>query len=135
MNMKPIKFSGAIGTMVALTLVLMGCQSSKDNYDNMNNAIIMLKIKAQPNKGAMAISELTDLIEKVKLEPNFVEIILHVDSKDDTNILLYEVWKDENYYNTDHMETDHIIEFMSNSSNFLVGPPEIKFYKINKVFN
>ena len=134
--MKAIKGRELIGIIVAFTLVLTGCQSSDNNTDNdtMQNTIVILKFKTQPDKGAKTISELTGLIEKVKLEPNFVEIKLHVDSKDNTNILLYEEWENENYYKTKHMETDHMQDFMTKSRNFLTGPPEITFWKIEKEF-
>jgi hypothetical protein len=34
------------------------------------HVIVLLKFKAQPNKGAMAVSELMKLLEKVKQEPH-----------------------------------------------------------------
>src|SRR6056297_231542 len=135
-DMKINKVKGYIGVLLAMSLVLIGCQSSGNNSNDKvkQNTIVLLKFKTQPEKSAKTISELTKFIEKVKLEPNFIEIKLHVDSEDSTNILLYEVWSDETYYNTDHMQTDHIQEFMANSINFLAGPPEITFWKIEKEF-
>ncbi len=134
--MKTIKVRAFVWILVASTLALIGCESSGNNTDKntKQNTIVILKLKTQPEKGVKTVSELTNLIEKVKLEPNFIEIKLHVDSKDNTNILLYEEWGDENYYNTDHMETDHMKEFMANSINFLTGPPEITFWKVEKEF-
>ena len=134
--MKTTKIRRFIGVLIAFSLVLIGCQSSVNNSNNNTgqNTIVILKFKTQPDAGSQTVLELTNLIEKVKLEPNFIEIKLHVDPKDNTNILLYEVWGDENYYNTTHMETDHIKEFMANSINFLTGPPEITFWEIEKEF-
>lgn len=134
--MKTITSRAILRMLVASTLVFIGCQSSGDKTDinTGQNTIVVLKFKTQPEKGANTVSELTNLIDKVKLEPNFLEIKLHVDAKDNINILLYEEWEDENYYNTDHMETDHMKEFMANSINFLTGPPEITFWKIKKEF-
>ena len=134
--MKVNKVKASIGVLLALSLVLIGCQSSgkNSNSNKKQHTIVILKFKTQPEKSAKTISELTKLIEKVKLEPNFIEIKLHVDSKDSTNILLYEEWSDEIYYNTNHMQTDHIQEFMAKSINFLAGPPDITFWKIEKEF-
>ena len=134
--MKTTKIRRFIGVLIAFSLVLIGCQSSVNNSNNNTgqNTIVILKFKTQPDAGSQTVLELTNLIEKVKLEPNFIEIKLHVDPKDNTNILLYEEWGDENYYNTTHMETDHIKEFMANSINFLTGPPEITFWEIEKEF-
>ena len=98
------------------------------------NTIVLLKFQAQPDKGEQAISELTDLLQKVKKEPNFVSITVHVDPNDVTNILLYEEWEDASYYNNEHMNTAHLQEFMANSSNFLTGPPEITFWEVKSVF-
>jgi len=81
-----------------------------------------------------AIAELTKLIEKVKKEPHFINIKLHVDPKDRSNILLYEEWDDETYYNTAHMKTAHLQKFITDSRNFLSGPPEISFWKNESEF-
>lgn len=130
--MKTIKCRAVIWILFVSTLALMGCESSENNTTE--NIIVILKFKAQPEKGDITVTELTNLIENVKLEPNFNEIKIHVDPKDNTNIFLYEEWEDENYYNTDHMETDHIKAFMANSTNFLAGPPDITFWKVEKEF-
>ena len=99
-----------------------------------DNAIILLKFKAQPEKSDLAVSELKKLFEHVKNEPNYVSITLHVDPNDPTNILLYEEWEDLAYYNGEHMNTDHLKAFMANSANFLAGPPDISVWKVKGVF-
>ena len=48
-----------------------------------------------------------------------------------SNILLYEEWSDEVYYKGDHMNTTHLQKFIGDSRNFLAGPPEISFWKLN----
>ena len=98
------------------------------------NAIVLIAFKALPNKGAQTVSELTKLLEQVKEEPHFVSIKMHVDPTDDTNILLYEEWDDLSYYQSDHMETDHIKAFQASSTSFLTGPPEISFWHVERVF-
>lgn len=74
----------------------------------MGNIIVIVKYKAQPNKSMEAITGFSTLIEEVEKEDHFVSIRLHVDQKDDSNILLYEVWDDELYYNNQHMKTKHL---------------------------
>ena len=133
--MKTIKSSSAILILAVSTLVLAGWYPSdnKSDIDSEQNVIVLLKFKAQPDKGVHAVSELTNLFEKVKEEPNFISIKLHVDPNDNTNILLYEEWKDQSYYNTEHMNTAHLKAFMENSINFLAGPPEITFWEVRNV--
>ncbi|WP_250434347.1 putative quinol monooxygenase [Hanstruepera flava] len=135
--MEIIKVKRLVVMLLAFTLVLIGCQSSENNRDSSinQNTIVILKFKTQPEKGLKALEEFNSLIEKVRQEPHFVKIKIHVDSKDDTNILLYEEWEDQDYYNTEHMETDYMKAFMANSVNFLAGPPEITFWKLENVFN
>ncbi len=98
------------------------------------NTIVLLKFKAQAGKGKQAVAELTKLIEQVQGEPHFVSIKLHVDPNDNTNILLYEEWEDANYYNGAHMNTPYMKAFQANSVNFLGGPPEITFWKVENTF-
>ena len=96
---------------------LLGCDS---NYKN----------DLEKSKNA-----LTKLIEHVKQEPHFVKIKMHVDPEDSSNILLYEEWEDLTYYRTDHMNTDHLQGFMAASQNFLLGPPDVTFWEVKKVFD
>ena len=118
------------------TFIFIGCNSSGKQSDKIEskNIIVLVKYKTQPDKGSEAIFELTKLIEKVKQEPHFKKITLHVDSKDNSNILLYEEWEDESYYTSEHMNTVHLNEFIANSRNFLAGPPEISLWNVESIF-
>lgn len=122
--------------IVVITFMLFGFNSTSERPDinEAENIIVLVNYKAQPDKGEQAVVELTKLIEKVKEEPHFVKIKLHVDPKNHRNILLYEEWSDESYYNSEHMNTTHLQEFIANSRNFLAGPPEISFWRIEHEF-
>lgn len=120
--------------LLASIFILTGFDAKDKPSENTeaNSIIVLVKYKAQPHKGIEAVTALTKLVEKVKQEPHFVHLKLHVDLKDKTNILLYEEWDDESYYNTEHMSTDHLQKFIASSRNFLTGPPEISFWKIER---
>lgn len=121
-----------------LIILLTSCQNKQQgimNKENSQNLIVLVKYKTLPSKGEEAIAGLTKLLEAVKDEPNFVNITLHKDTKDDSNILLYEEWSDETYYNGDHMKTKHLLSFMEDSRAYLAGPPEISQWKIEKEFS
>jgi quinol monooxygenase YgiN len=94
--------------------------------------IVLLKYKTQPAKESQALIALNELIDQVKKEPNYVKILIHVDPSDRSNVLLYEEWSDEEYYKGDHMQTPHLRKFISDSSGFLAGPPEISFWRIQE---
>lgn len=134
--MKTLRSTAAILILALSASALSGCGPSKDKSDpgSEQNVIVLLRFKAQPDKGVQAVSELTDLIEKVREEPNFISIKLHVDPSDNTNILLYEKWADASYYRNEHMNTVYIKEFMMNSTNFLEGPPDVSFWKVKNKF-
>lgn len=137
-QLKFMKTSSRLPVKLILLLFIgtfLGCNSSnKTDTDTSKNAIVILKFKAQPDKGAKVVSELTKLIEEVKNEPHFVQIKMHVDPEDSTNILLYEEWEDLTYYRTEHMNTDHLQGFMVASQNFLLGPPDVTFWKLKHTF-
>lgn len=121
-----------------LLIALISCQNKQKeimNKEKNQNLIVLVKYKTQPSKGDAAISGLTKLINEVKKEPGFVKITMHIDPKDDSNILLYEEWSDENYYNNDHMKTPHLQSFINDSRTFLAGPPEISQWKIAEEFD
>ena|SRR5690606_19576968 len=114
-----------------LTMIFVACQNKSDNPENL---VVIVKYKAQPNKIIDAVDRIKLLIEDVKKEEHFVEIKLHIDPKDNSNILLYEVWEDESYYKNQHMKTDHLEKFIVDSQAFLMGPPEISFWKNNMTY-
>ena len=94
-----------------------------------------MKYKAQYGKHDEALASLNSLILEVKKEPNFVNIKMFVDPSDQTNILLYEQWADEAYYNGDHMNTPHLQKFMNDALEFLAGPPDISSWKLNRGYS
>jgi quinol monooxygenase YgiN len=121
-----------------LTVILISCQNSQQgtlSVENSQNLIVLVKYKTLPSMSEDAIAGLTKLIEAVKNEPNFVNITLHTDPKNSSNILLYEEWSDKAYYNGDHMNTKHLRSFMEDSRAYLAGPPEISQWKIEKTFS
>ena len=106
--------------------------SSISAYSQTNkDLVVLVKYKTRPGKDSLALVGLKKLVAKVKTEPNYVSIIMHVDPVDNSNILLYEQWSNEDYYKGDHLKTSHLQQFMIDSRSFLSGPPEITFWKIN----
>jgi len=116
--------------LTLLTSAYAQQKSESVNKEN-NNLTVLVKYKSQPEKQAEVLTALNALILEVKKEPHFVNIKMFVDSADKTNILLYEEWSDEVYYKGDHMNTTHLQKFIGDSRNFLAGPPEISFWKLN----
>lgn len=100
------------------------------NAQDEKNLVVLVKYKVQSTKENQAINALIELVEQVKNEPNYVKIKIHVDPVDRTNVLLYEEWSNEKYYKGDHVQTPHLQKFMIDSRDFLAGPPEISFWKV-----
>lgn len=133
--MKTPKHIALVATLLVVTVFLIGWGVEQDTATTEPITIVVLKFKAQPNKSDQAISALNKLFEKVKEETNFVSIKLHIDPVDHTNIMLYEEWEDQSYYNNEHMNTAHLQSFMANSVDFLTGPPEISFWEVKGVID
>ncbi len=117
--------------MLTLLTSAYAQQKSESVNNENNNLTVLVKYKSQPEKQAEVLAALNALILEVKKEPHFVNIKMFVDHEDKTNILLYEEWSDEVYYKGDHMNTTHLQKFIGDSRNFLAGPPEISFWKLN----
>ncbi|MBE0639813.1 MAG: antibiotic biosynthesis monooxygenase [Bacteroidales bacterium] len=114
-------------------LIMSSCEDQIESGAD-TNLIVLVKFKALPSKSTDAINGLTKLIENVRHEPHFVSIKVHIDSKEPSNILLYEEWSDASYYNSAHMNTPHLLQFREESQLFLAGPPEITQWRVEKVF-
>ena len=109
----------------ALTAVSFHSANSQDKKD----LIVLVKYKTQPGKDSLALESLKNLVAKVKNEPHYKQILIHVDPVDKSNILLYERWANEVYYKGEHMKTAHLHQFINDARLFLAGPPEITFWK------
>jgi len=116
------------------TLVLFFLVSCSNPENAMENTTVLVRYKTQPNKNVDAFESLKRLIEEIKKEDHFVMIKMMVDPNDNSNILLYEVWEDEQYYRGEHMQKEHLQEFINQSQQFLAGPPEISYYKVEEVY-
>ncbi|HEY0668747.1 MAG TPA: antibiotic biosynthesis monooxygenase family protein, partial [Sphingobacteriaceae bacterium] len=97
-----------IFALIALTTSFIGC---KDKSEQPENLVVLVQYKTLPNKSIDAVTGLKNLIEEVKKEDHFIKIKLHVDQTDNSNILLYEEWDDEQYYKNQHMKTAHLKKF------------------------
>jgi len=117
-----------------LILVITSLFAACETKDSTNNLIVIVKYKTQEKKSVDAITGLKKLIEEVKKEDHFVNLRVHIDQNDNSNILLYEEWDDELYYKNQHMKTDHLQKFIVDSQEFLAGPPDITFWKVNAVY-
>ncbi len=111
---------------LALFAIMLSC-----NSDSKENLIVIAKYKTQPNKNIDAVNALKIFIDKVKKEDHFKQIRMYVDPNNNSNIMLYEEWDNEDYYTIEHMKTEHFQKFKDESILFLDGPPEISFWKLN----
>ena len=120
--------------IVLLLLISLMASFTACNKEKGEEIIVIVKYKTLPNKNIDALASMERLIEEVEKEDHFVQIKLHVDKEDNSNILLYEVWNDENYYKNGHMGTEHLKQFKAESEEFLAGPPEISYWKEHSVY-
>lgn len=114
---------------MALFSVLLSCSS-----DSKDNLVVYAKYKTLPNKNIDAVVALKAFIEQVKKEDHFKQIKMYIDPNDNSNILLYEEWDNEIYYNNEHMQTEHLQKFENESSSFLAGPPEISLWRLSETY-
>ena len=120
-------------TRICLILSLIAFAGCKKT-DPRDDVYVLITYRAQPNKSVDAVNALRRLIEDVKKEDHFVSIDLHVDQANNANIMLFERWDDEGYYRNQHMETQHMKDFIVNAQEFLNGPPDISYWKLHEHF-
>lgn len=120
-----------IKLILSLVFVLTAVSFTAVYGQNNKHLIVLVKYKTLPEKESLALVGLRNLLTNVRKEPYYVNVIIHVDPIDKSNILLYEHWSNEEYYKGDHLKTSHLQQFMNDSRLFLAGPPEITFWKIN----
>ena len=91
---------------------------------------VLIEFQAQAGKGERARRELADLISTVvEKEPDCLGIWLHQDAEDEDRLMNVEHWTSQEAYTGPHMETAHLRAFIERSEAFLVGPPEITFWR------
>lgn len=93
------------------------------------DATVLIHYEARPGKQERARKELAELIETVvRSERECIGISLSQDPADPTQFLLFERWTDRAAYEGEHMETDHMQEFIQRADQFMTGPPTITFW-------
>ncbi len=112
-----------------LILLLSTCLFTKTFAQETKPIVVLVKYKTLPGKEKEALTALKALVEKVKKEPYYIGIDIHVDQQDENNILLYEQWSNEDYYKGAHMQTEQLQQFIKDSRAFLGGAPDISFWK------
>lgn len=112
-------------------IALVGCGGTNEK----DHLFVVVQYKTQQNKNVDAIVALKSLIKEVEKEDHFVEIELFVDPNDNSNIMLLEEWDDEMYYKNEHMKTEHLQKFITESAAFLTGPPEITYWNLNSSYD
>jgi quinol monooxygenase YgiN len=91
---------------------------------------VLVAYQAQPGAAEIAVRELTELIGTVVAkEPACRGIQLYQDPGDPSRILLWEEWADRAEYVGPHMQTPHLTAFIERAAGFLVGPPDISFWR------
>ena len=94
-----------------------------------NNLTVLVRYQTQPGKGEAALTALKELLKKVRQEPNYISIDVCISSTSSNEILLIEKWSDSEYYKGNHMQTEHLQQFIRSSREFLAGPPDISFWE------
>lgn len=118
--------------LFSLLMAAILSYSFVSSINNDKEIHVTVKYKSQPGKTPQALAELKNLVKSVSKEPHYKNITMLIDQADSTSILLHETWDDEAYYKGDHMKTDHLQKFITDSRTFLAGPPEITFWKVVK---
>ena len=116
-------------------LILATFFTSCNKPDPKQNIVVQIQYKTLQNKNVEAIVALKTLIDKVKREDHFVKINLYVDPNDNSNILLSEEWENENYYRNEHMKTEHLQSFTTESAAFLAQAPQTSYWKLHSTFD
>ena len=116
--------------LFGMLLLLSACFFTEVYAQESKPIVVLVKYKTLPGKEKEALLALKTLVDKVKKEPHYVSILIHVDPQDASNILLYEQWANDVYYKGEHMQTTHLQQFMLDARSFLGGPPDISFWNI-----
>ena len=129
--LKPFISTALFFVLTVFAVAAFAQTNTTTNGAEADDLYVLVKYKTTEDKFDEAVLGLNELILEVKKEPHFVNIKMLVDPADKTNILLYEEWSDEKYYQGDHMITPHLQKFMVEARGFLAGPPEITFWKLH----
>jgi quinol monooxygenase YgiN len=91
---------------------------------------VVIYYRAQVGQEDLAKRELAGLVRTVVAqESGCLGIALCQDPSDLTRFLLYECWTERAIYLGPHMNTPHLQGFIQRARGFLVGPPEITFWR------
>ncbi len=96
----------------------------------MTDITVMVSYRVQPGQVQVALSDIGALVSTVlALEPACKGIEILQDPSDQTRVTLLERWTSQEEFLGPHMQQPHIQTFIRNSGTFLLGPPEISFWR------
>ena len=91
---------------------------------------VLIQFQARPGMGEIARRALADLVSTVlDEESDCLSIELHQGLDDPDRLFNIERWTSREAYEGPHMQTPHLQSFIEASGEFLVGPPEITFWR------
>lgn len=91
---------------------------------------VLIRFQARPGKGDVARRALSELVSTVlEKESDCLGIRLHQELDDEDRLFNIERWTSRDAYTGPHMQTPYLQAFMKASEEFLVGPPEITFWR------
>lgn len=91
---------------------------------------VLIQFEARPGMGDTARRALADLVSTVlERESDCHSIEIHQGLDDPDQLFNIERWTSREAYEGPHMQTPHLQAFIEASDEFLVGPPEITFWR------
>ena len=96
----------------------------------MNDVIVMVSYRVQPNQVQTALRAIASLVSTVLTkEPDCKGIEILQEDSDLTRVTLLERWTSRDTFLGPHMQQPHIQAFIREAGSFLGGPPEISFWR------
>jgi quinol monooxygenase YgiN len=98
------------------------------------DTMVLVRYSLLADRADEARHELTQLVATViREEPDCLGIEMLQRVGDPTKVALVERWTSREVYEGPHMQTPHLQSFISRASRFLAGPPDISFWREERV--
>lgn len=95
-----------------------------------SGTVVIVRYRALPGHVGAAKRAITALVATVEAsEPDCGGITVLQDSNDPTGFTLIERWPSHEIFLGPHMQQPHIRSFIQAAADFLVGPPDISFWR------
>ena len=95
----------------------------------MNPVVFLVSIRVKPGREEEFLRVLTPVLDAMRHEKSFINVVLHRSEDDPTHFMLYETWANFDDVKEVQLKRDYRQEYHARLDDLLEAPREVEFWQ------